>query len=655
MVQRKTICTGLWVLALVTALALAQPLLLTGCGGCQQQEPSPTPTPAPKAETPKAPEAPKAEPVKAEPPKPALAPMGEVVPVTYDLLKLAPQSTMITLALPPLTGVLDKGVAFAKRILPAEANVDEAVADAIKQTAGDAGVPDAKSLAEIAAAKGLKADAPMAVYIDLSPSAASAKEALDKLKAEAEAKKAAAAPAEAKEGDAAKAEGDAEKKEGDAPAAEVKANTPEMPDFNDLAKSLKEPAVGVVLGCSDAAKAEATIKEILDLAGGYVDPAKVEDSEVDGVKVHCYDPAKFAYAVAGDKLMASNSLAMLRDMLARVKAPAAVRYGTTDCPASVADEAVLSIQADKIAPIVKDLYPALMATAPGSKPLTDAQKASIDRSLDAMQGDDPLVTTLAWTDKKIELLTRYDLAKHPKAAEETGEVKPARLATMLPDNTAVMLCLRLNDKAKQMFKDGWLTSLPQELNKDDGLTQAMTYVNQIVDMVGDELSIGISGGVGGMPQLVLLAGLSKPDVAKGMLEMFAQLTPQDPYKNVEITLLSLPLPMPFYLAFAGDLLIVANDLEKIKGVIDLNEAKKASNFFASLDPALDPAHPMLGAMLVKSSIVTEVVIPMLSMFGGVPAEMQMPIDKTTSVLREIRMVKDLNGSWVESRLSLLLK
>ena len=669
--NKKRLFATLWAIALVAALVLAQPLMSTGCGGCSKEKPiaappPPPPPPAPKAEpAPAPPPAPKAEPAKAAA---AASPAG--APLTYSVLRLAPESTMITLALPPVQGILDKVVAMAKRIAPTGVDIDAQVAKGIEQMAGDAGMSGAKSLPEIAKAKGFNPDAPVAAFVDLTQTAASAKAGLTALKAEIEAAKAAANAAkeaekketekkadEKKEGEkAAPKEGEPKKEEAkkdepkkDAPPA------PKPPDIGKVWASLKIPAITLVLGCADAAAVDATIKGILSGSGGYVDPAKVEDSDVNGVKVHCYDPEKFAYAIAGDKVIASNSLTMLKETLARVSAPANVRYGTPECPATAPDEIVMLTRADKLAPLVKDLVPAIMSVDPSLSKYSDAQGKMLDKTLDALRSDDPLVTTLAWTDKKIELMSRVDNTKHAAVAELTGPAKPMRLAPLLPDTTLVMLSLRFNDQTKANLKDGWLNALPPDLQKEAGVAQAMNYVNNVLGLLGDELTIGIAGAQGGLPQLILMAAMGNPEQTKSFLQALAPMTPGEPHAGVDISLLAVPAPIPFYIAFPGDTLVIANDQEKLKGIIDLMQAKSASKLFASLEPPIDLAMPTFGALLLKTSLLTDVVVPLAGLAGGIPPAMQMPITKISEILREVRITKSVENNWYAGRLTLLLK
>ena len=637
MIDKRKTCVGVWTLALITLLALGLPLLLDGCGGCQKEEqPAPAPTPLPAPEKAK------------EAAPPAEPPLGPVVPVTLGLLKLTPESAMVTVALPPVTGLFDKGVALAKRMVPAGVDIDAAVTEAIVRMAQDAGAPDAKSLSEIAKAKGLNADAAMAVYIDLTATAESCKAAFEAMKKEQEA---APAPESAsKTEQAPKAEGASKTEASPAPAAKPV-------DMEKVFASMKMPAVAGVIGCTDPAKAESTISEMLAGADGYVDPAKSETVDVNGVAVKCYDPDKLAYAIVGDKLVVGNSLALLKQVLGRINAPSMVRYGTIECLASSPDEVVMLTRMDKIAPLAKDLLPLIAASQSPTGQLPPGQWDYFNKSLDASVGDDPLVTTVEWTDKKLEFLNRCDFAKHPALAALTGEAQPLRLAPMLPENTQMMISMRLNDQTKQEFKSGWMDSLPPEVKSQAGVTQALTYFNEVLEVVGDEITAGVAPGPGGLPELYLLAGIANVDKAKTLFQTLVPAMPAmpaEPYNGVDISTLAVPM-MPIYFAFVDNTLVLCAGLDKLKGIIDMVKGKTTSKLFASLDPPMDPATPRYFAMLVKSSLITGIMTPLAIFVPSISSGLQGPtVGRLIDAVRELRMTKDLKGSWVEGRLTIHL-
>ena len=197
-----------------------------------------------------------------------------------------------------------------------------------------------------------------------------------------------------------------------------------------------------------------------------------------------------------------------------------------------------------------------------------------------------------------------------------------------------------------------MNSLPTGLKNEAGVGQALTYVNTVMDLLGDEITIGIAGAPGGLPQFCLMAGLRNVEQAKTMLKLVGPMTPSEPHSGVDISTLAVPMPLPIYIAFVENDLILCNDLEKIKGLIDFDKAKAASKLFASLDPAFDAAAPCYGALLIKSGLITDVVRPLSGFAGGIPPEIQARIDKVVGTVRELRATKAMKNSWLEDRISL---
>jgi hypothetical protein len=306
---------------------------------------------------------------------------------------------------------------------------------------------------------------------------------------------------------------------------------------------------------------------------------------------------------------------------------------------------------DKIAPIAKELLPLIAASQSPGVPLSPGQWDYFNKTLEAFSGDDPLVTTLEWTDKKVEFLSRCDLAKHPALAALSGEAQPLRLAPMLPDTTQMMLSMRLNDQTKQEFKTGWIDSLPPDVKNQAGVQQTLTYINQVLEIVGDEITVGVAPGMGGVPQLYLLAGIANVDKAKALLQTLVPAMPAQPYNGVDISTLP-TMMMPFHFAFVDNTLALCVDLDKLKGIIDMVKGKTTSKLFASLDPPLDPATPRYFALLVKSSLIADIVTPLAMFVPSISPGLQGPLwDTVIGVVRELRMTKDLKDNWVLGRLT----
>lgn len=637
--------TGL-LLGLAILLA-AMPLALSGCSGCQKEEP-PVPTPAPEA--PKAAEtAPKAleptpapEPAPAPPAAPAIGPV-EPVPVTYELLKLEPEQSVFGVALPPLTGLVDKGTALAKRFVPEGTDVDAELNKKIAEIAVELGSPDAKTLAEIGTAKGIDLAAPCAVFVDYSTFMKKAADMSKSVK-DAQAAAEAAKPAEAAPAEAAPAEGTATAAEQPptAPAAPV----PPMPNPIDLI-----PDMAAVFTCSDPAKAEASMKDV-EASITIFDMSKKEDVVADDVTIHSYDGGRLGYFINGNKAVIGTSLDMLKSVANRFKNPVQVRYGTAEWKASLPDEVVFVMRMNRLMPALMDMMSTMSTLDPTMAPQMEAQVKMMQDYVKVFSGDDPFIATLGWTEKAIEIMSRMDLSKHPDMKAFMGQTQPLRLATLLPEGTLLFLAQRFNNEMKQSIKNTWapLAAMP-ELQQEAGFVQVMGIVNQVIEVIGDEFTIGVTTSGGGMPAILAVAGLANPEQAKVLIGTLAPTTPTETYSDVEISMLALPSPVPAYIAFPGDTAVVSNDLDKLKSMIDAVKNKTVSNLFASMNPPLDPAVPRQTALVLNSKLVTDVVLPLATIVGGLPPDIQEPVTKLSTALREIRILSEEKDNWYDSAIT----
>jgi len=598
-------------------MAAVMPLTYLGCGGKEEE------AAAPEAAAPKAP----ASETKAEAPVPkALPALPADAPATAGVLRLMPESAMVALALPPLNGLYEKGVAMAKRILPPE-QVDAILAEHIAQMAADAGVPGAESLNDIAVAKGVDLNAPLAVFVDLTETAAAAKENLSGMQPPA-----------------------AEEEGGDA-ASDAK---PQPPSGEAILADMEPPAMVAVIPCTNTDTALATLQEVASEGGAALDPAGMAAVEEGGVTIQHDAESGLGYFVLGKNLVLGNSLPLLKETVARTTAPAAIRYGTAECPALEPDEIVALTRMDKLMPLLEDLMPALAALNPAMAGASDTQMAAMADAFKAYSGSDPAVTTLSWTDAKIELHSRVDLAKHPALVDQMGEVKPLRLAQLLPEGTLVLVAQQFNEQAKDSIRKMWLSSMPEEVQGGTGYQEAIGYVNQVLDILEDELIIALTPGMG-YPNAFIMASLKDPQATKDLLNTVAPMTPSDPHNDVEVFMLALPIPLPVYITFPGRTLLLSNNLDEMTVLMDRLASNEPSKLFASLDPPLDPATPRQNLLLISTKLLSDVIVPLSGLMGGIPPEFQMPVDKTVAILREIRMTSEIQDNWSTGSLALHLK
>lgn len=572
----------------------AMVLVFTACE--KKEEPAPD-VAAPAVE-------PGAKPAPAKP-----AEKAEVAaPVTaggsvQSVLELRPDSTMIALGLPPLNGLVDQVLALAKRVVPEGVDVDALAASQFSQMGEEIGVTGAQSLDDVARAKGIDFNAPAALFVDVGTLGAKVKE-----------------------------------------AAEAGGDALMSGDLEQIFTELGLPSVAAVIPLADPALAETNLKEFLASPGSPFQSAQPEAIEAEGVTIQCYNPEQFCYFVAGNLLVGGTSLDFVKATAARLGDPAPIRYGTADCPQIAPGEIVELVNMDKIMAFVVDIMPALALLDPSQAAMVNAQAEMLKIAAEAYGGDDPAVVTASLTDENLQFLVRIDMAAHPNLMAVTGPAQPLRLAPLLPDATPLFLSIRFNDEWKKNVQENALGSLPPGTIPP----QVAAFLPQIMMMLGDELTVGVTGLEGGMPSVVAMLGLANPENTKATLQAFV---PQlagggENYNNVDIASVQLPLPVPLKLAFVEDVLLASTDEAALKGIIDLLQEKKTSALFESLDPPLDPATPRYSALVLKTSLVAQAVQMFAPMAGGVPPEAQAGLDAFQGLVRDVRFMQEMDGDWL---------
>jgi hypothetical protein len=576
----------------LASLLLAATFVATGCGGSEEAA-------APAVEAPKA--AAPAEAAAVAAPVPAALPAG--APATLTALQLLPAEAQVGIAAPALNGVVATLLALDARIeaIDLKAELDKAVEDLKK----DANAPDAQSLGDIAAAKGLSLDAPMAVFADFSGTAASMA--------------AAAAAAQA---------------EGGAPM-----------DDADVAP----PAVAVVVGVSDQAKAEAFIAELVAL-DGELSGAPVGSENVGGITVATR--GDYAHFFAGNQLVVGVA-SLVKGAAARVAAPATFRYGTPECPVTAQDELVGVVYGNRMLPHLKALLAGTAAMDPGAKALAAGQLAMAEQAL-ASASDEPMLVNLALSEKALNLTTRIDFASYPGMKELSGEAAPLALTQLLPVDTLALVSLVLTDAFKNQVKTQVLPAA-QESITDPGMAQGMSMANQVLDMLGNEIAIGLAPVPNDFPAAFIMLSLSNPEPTKGLLQMLVPMMPDEALADYGISSVAAPIPVPLSIAFEGNMVLVSNNVDGMKKIIDLARAKSTSGLFAALQPPLDPSVPRYQALVLNTNLITDIVMPLMALAGGMDPETQPIVDAVGSVVREVRMVSEMDGNWNKGVLTVDLK
>lgn len=534
--------------------------------------------------------------------------VAQAAPVTTATLKWTPEQSHVALALPDLQALVDQIKAIDGRLHTDDSGITGDIDKMIRDLANAAGAYGASDLNAIGEARGLDATKGIGLFVDLTPTIESILKQL--------------------------AEHQASQESGDESTFEADLDDAEMPLW------------AAVFGVQDEEK---VVEAIEDLVYSSSELAYAEEGEetVGDVTIKTYD--EYGYFIQGDRV-ALGSLAMVKGVAKRVGDEAKVRYGSNAAPAQLPHEAVALIFGQKFLPGLKAALPHLDMGG-DAKPFVDAQIANLEAMFADSKSDDPLLLTLGASDEKVQLDLRIDTAEHPGVLAVSGEASPLRLAQLLPSETLALISLRLNEEGKKQFMEGYLPAIAEATGQGDD-PQRMMIANQVVNMIGDELTLGVAGSPDDFPSIFLMVGLRDPEPTKGLLSMFIPSMPGETYKDVEIKSVAAPVPVPISLAFPGDMLLISNSVERMKTVIDLVSEEKTSDFFSTI--SLDAATPRYNAVYLNSRLFTDVVLPLASLTGGLPAGVDSVVGGLTPAVDAIRLLNEMQGSWSVTQLSATL-
>ncbi|MFP4499582.1 MAG: hypothetical protein ACLFTT_01155 [Candidatus Hydrogenedentota bacterium] len=545
-----------------------------------------------------------------------LAPAQEK-PVTIPALELMPEQTAIALGLPPIPLLEAKLVPMLEAVAPqleAAAMIDHTVSD----MAEDFAIEEAQDLGDIVAGLGLDPDAPVGVFVDLAPSLESLEPFVEALE-------------EAEEASA--------------------MNMDEV-----IAKHMEIPAMSAVLKVSDKAKAEAAIAHIAGLSPDF-DLEGYEKIAAGDLTIRSWGAEVFNYLLTDTHLILGNSLDMVANTAARIAEPTQVRYADADVPKVDMDELVLLVKGGDFVPSLLGLLSAFQAEQdPMVAQMIKSQQDMLTALFTGEGGDDPMIVSIGIDGNKFEIMSRLDAATHPAIIEQWGEGVPLKLATKLHQDTLFFLDFVLTPELKKTISGTYMDVLADQVPEDPGMAQGLTIGRQVLEMLGPEVVVGLSPVADDLPALVLMVQLTNPEATKGLLQLFVPTMPDETYKDVQINdIVAGEVPVPLSLAYLDDAVLVSNNIEEVKRIIDLFAAGEDSDLFASLEPAMDPARPRYSALVMKPQLWTDIVMPLSMLFGAVPDEADMIASQVAARVDEMRLVGEQIDTWSVSSLSMFLK
>ncbi len=533
-------------------------------------------------------------------------------PVTLASLKLMPEKTQVALGLPPLSDMLAKTLPIAQKIFKQDMNVEEELDGFVREMAGEAGIQYDGGTTNALKAIGVDPDQSGAIFLNFSAIAETAANSLKDL---------------------------------------TPGGPPPVPEFNP-----KDVKLVITLPLVDAEKTEGLLTTALALAPGMEGP-KTED--VGGVKINVYDgPVTAGYFISDKRLVIGTDVDMLKSALAHMTQPATFRYGTAACPAGDGNEFVVMSYGRDFIPVLKQVIATASKMQPAVASMAEAQFSVLEKMFAGETGDDPMLTTISILNDRVELRSRMDTATHPGLLDYVGLAEPLRLAPMLPDDTMAFLSQRINDQTKRIISESAKNALPADVKDGPKGQQIATYVNQGMSLLGDEITLAI-GGLGDQqfPSVYLMIAISKPPTAQMLLGLSGPKLIET-YNEAAINqITAVPSPIPLYTTFAGDALVVSNNVAGMKGLIDRAKAKQNSNMFATQQPPLDPASPYYMAFLLRTALYSDVLRPVLQAMtppGTVPEHVDGALVELNAIVHDLRVLAQLDGSWYDARVVLSL-
>lgn len=539
----------------------------------------------------------------------------EGAPETYPSLRFMPAEAQIAVGIPPVPGVEASVLPVIRAVAP-DADVEGDIKEAVQDLARELGV-QAETYEELAAELGIEPDGAIAVFLDFSPTVEDA---------------IASAEVDTTTDDA---------------ASDSEVVMPEL--SGDTARAAleepEEPAWATVLEVANLAKVEAAIDRAIE--GDEELAALPATSAMEG-DVEVSLRGDIGWFIT-DQHVIYGDARLVRGAARRVADPEDFRYGTPACPATAVDEAVALVFGNRLAPFMDQALPLMLAGAGDAA--MPAIKSSMDQYKDAFadgEEEDPMVFTLALLEERIEFLARADMAANPGLKKSYGTATPLRLARYLPENTLAMLSLRFNEEFKQQLQG---TVLPAA-QASAGPNAAMA--GQFIPQLGDELTVGITGAVDGLPGVYLMLGLAEPETTKGILKMFIPTDGGTDHEGTTINAVQLPAPIPLHLAFLDDFALAGTNEAEMKRIIDRYTAKEDAKVFASMEPPIDLDVPRYQAIAIQTGKLYEEATATAGAFGGDLGDSDPTLRRIAAVVREVRSMTELEGNWMKGTLTVYL-
>ena len=401
------------------------------------------------------------------------------------------------------------------------------------------------------------------------------------------------------------------------------------------------PLGAAIIHCTDVKRVEEALPGLVSRAFGR--PVNGESVEIDGLPMQRLSPVPFWYLFDGKRLIFGTRPTFAAAVMRKQDAPASVRYGTAECPAESDREIVALARLAQIHELEHAAHGGNRGT--GSVVGLLSQLLPGDAKESGPISDDPLVATLTLEENRVALRARLDVKEHPALLELWGTPPRIDYLGMMPETTKGVLSLGLTPEWKALVIEGI-----QENSPDNSTASALAET--LLNAMGDEITLAVTGTRDDLPVFVLLAEITQPDLFKGVVQLSGgKLVAVDEGAGDGIMRLDIPmdLPTPVFATIGQDHLFVANDLELLREIDATQKSGAPSRFLGTFAPPVDPEAERYSLFLLSESGIAEVLSPLL-----LDPSVREQYGPALTMLRELRASQELDGSWQTTSVDLFL-
>lgn len=532
---------------------------------------------------------------------------------TTQLLKLTPLSAQVSIALPSIAEGLDKLIRLAKRFY-SEDEVNNWVQSQITQIASFAGVPEAKTLVEVAEARGFDISLPCAVYLDFSPSVESIMGILGPVSTEGE---------NTQPGGGGKTLKDIE--------------------LTDIT----QPNWAVMLGVKDKVKVEESLKE-LAIEVPEISGNAPKTEIVRGAQVVDYGP--YAYSVVAGYVIV-GSTPMVKGVISAFSEPTQVRYGTDEIPALDVPEGVILLKDWELVPMIDKVMGHVLKAYPEAVAL-EIKMSPWSEILSSGEKDPVYLCFSLLPEERLMIRSLFDISKKPKYLEIIGDAQPMQVLKVLPDSTQASIFFQFTSEYRNYLDKNVIPQVKESLSDRREVAQGLQYGTSFMRMFGNEVGVCVTGNLGDFPAVIVLVRAAKGSESslKGLLDVLVPSEGEpEKYREVDIKKVAVPSPIPVNIAMVNDLVVACNNVDVIKGIIDLVLDNGTSNYLKSLNPPVDPEVPKYTFISLQSKLFLDVIFPLMSILGKDLGSAQRDVEAVLKEVRELRILSEKKGGLLEGQ------